>query len=150
VSRYFRLSRFYLILLALFTAGRWYAGSVAHTPYEKVTDKLSIVILSLLSSLFYGAFCRRWQGFRVSQALMMGGVIGVCGQSVIFVSTVASYVLGLDSYFNNPVALNATAAVAFGDAVGRRAVSFVVNTILNGIAGSLGWAMGGVLPDSRS
>ncbi len=150
MSQYFRLSRFYLILLALFTAGRWYAGSVAHVPYAKVTDKLSIVILSLLSSLFYGAFCRRWQGFRVSQALMMGGVIGVCGQIVIFVSTVASYLLGLDSYFNNPVALNATAAVAFGDAVGRRAVSFVVNTILNAIAGSLGWAMGGVLPESRS
>ena len=150
MSQYFRLSRFYLILLALFTAGRWYAGNVAHAPYEKVTDKLSIVILSLLSSLFYGAFCRRWQGFRVSQAAMMGGVIGVCGQIVIFVSTVAAYLLGIDSYFNNPIALNSTVAVAFGDAVGRRAVTFVVNTVLNAIAGSLGWAMGGVLPDSRN
>ncbi len=150
MSQYFRLSRFYLVLLALFTAGRWYAGSVAHVPYEKVTDKLSIVILSLMSSLFYGAFCRRWRGFRVSQALLMGGVIGLSGQIVIFASTVAAYLLGIDSYFNNPIALNSAVAVTLGEAIVRRSITLVANTVLNSVAGSLGWAIGGVLPDSRA
>jgi hypothetical protein len=150
VSHYFKLSRVYLVLLALFTAGRWYAGNLAHAPYEKVTDKLSIVILSLISSLFYGAFCRRWQGFRVSQALLMGAVIGLCGQVVVFASTLVSYAAGIDSYFTNPVALNSAVAVPFVEAMVRRAVGLLVNTLTNTIAGGLGWAIGGVLPASRS
>ncbi len=48
------------------------------------------------------------------------------------------------------MALNRQAEpVGFGAAMGFRAGGLVVNTILNGIAGALGWALGGLLPPAR-
>ena len=143
-----RLARLYFVILAIVAGGRWVL-SLQGVPYAKGTDKLSIVIVTLLSSIFYGAFCRRWRGLKIMQAVTLGATLGLTAQIVIFVSTLASYLLGLETYFNNPIALNATAAVPMASALGARAGGLVVNTILNGIAGALGWAMGALLPESR-
>jgi hypothetical protein len=148
MAEYLRLARLYLLLLAIVTIGRWTLG-FQHVPYEKATDKLSIVILTLFSSIFYGAFGRRWLNFRIGQALAMGALMGLLSQIVILLSTVASYSLGIDSYFTNPLALDprlAPAAIPFGQAVGIRIFGMVVNILLTAIAGAVGWAMGALLP----
>jgi hypothetical protein len=145
MAEYLRVARLYFLLLALVTIGRWTLG-FQHVPYEKATDKLSIVILTLFASIFYGAFCRRWLNFRIGQALAMGMLLAFTSQVVILLSTAASYALGLETYFNNPVALNAPGAVPMGQALGIRLGGLVVNTIISGIAGALGWAMGALLP----
>jgi hypothetical protein len=67
-------------------------------------------------------------------------------QVVILLSTGASYVLGLSTYFNHPTALNQIEPVGLGQALGIRLGGLVVNTILNGIGGALGWTLGGLLP----
>jgi len=67
-------------------------------------------------------------------------------QVVILLSTVASYGLGLSTYFNHPVALNQHQPVGMAQALGIRLGGLVVNTLINGIAGALGWALGGLLP----
>jgi hypothetical protein len=67
---------------------------------------------------------------------------------VIVLLTALSYMLGMDTYFNNPIALNAEGPMAFGAAMGRRAGGLVVNTVLAGIAAALGWFVGGALPDT--
>ncbi|MES1211046.1 MAG: hypothetical protein ABUL63_01800, partial [Acidobacteriota bacterium] len=102
-----------------------------------------------LSSIFYGAFCRRWRGLKLLPAVTLGATLGLAAQVVIFLSTLLSYLLGLETYYNNPVALNAASALPMGTALATRAGGLVVNTILNGIAGALGWAMGALLPESR-
>jgi hypothetical protein len=148
MAEYLRLARLYFLLLVLVTIGRWTLG-FQHVPYEKATDKMSIVILTLFASIFYGAFCRRWLNFRIGQALAIGMLLAFASQVVILLSTVASYSLGIDSYFTNPLALDpkvAPAAIPFGRAVGIRIFGMVVNTIISGIAGALGWAMGALLP----
>jgi hypothetical protein len=143
-----RLARLYLLILAIVTVGRWSLG-FRHVPYEQGTDKLSIVMMTLFASIFYAAFTRRWLGYRLLQAVALTMLLGLLGQVVIFLSTLASYALGIDSYFNNPMALTRQeAAVGFAQAMGIRVGGLVANTILNGIAGALGWAMGGVLPSS--
>lgn len=142
-----RLARLYLVMLAIVTVGRWGLGFY-EVPYEKGTDKLSIVMLTLFASLFYGAFTRRWLGYRILHAVGLTMTLAVLGQVVIILCTAASYALGIDSYFNNPIALNQKAAVGFGPAMGIRAGGLVANTILNGIAGALGWVMGVTLPSS--
>jgi hypothetical protein len=142
-----RLARLYLVMLAIVTVGRWVLGFYG-VPYEKGTDKLSIVMLTLFASLFYGAFTRRWLGRRILQVVGLTMTLALLGQVVIFLSTAASYALGIDSYFNNPIALNQKAAVGFAEAMGIRAGGLVANTILNGIAGALGWVMGAALPSS--
>src|SRR5262245_12051364 len=145
MAEYLKLARLYLLLLAIVTIGRWTLG-FQHVPYEKATDKLSIVILTLFASIFYGAFGRRWLNFRIGQALAMGALLGILGQIVVLLSTVASYALGIDSYFTYPLALNQTSAVPFGEALGIRAGGLVVNTLISAISGAVGWAMGALLP----
>ena len=142
-----KLARLYLLLLAIFTVGRFVQGALG-VPYEKGTWIFSIVIMTLHASVFYGAFCRRWRRFRLWQAAGMGLTLGLISQVVIFLATVASYALGLHTYFNNPIALNAAVEVPFGTAILTRIGGLVVNPILAGIAGALGWAMGGALPEA--
>jgi hypothetical protein len=100
-----RLARLYFVLLAVVAGLRWTLG-LSGVPYEKVTDKFSIVILTLFSSLFYTAFCRRWRGFRILPAVGLAMTFGVVSQLVILLSTVVSYLIGRPTYFNNPTALN--------------------------------------------
>lgn len=142
-----KLARLYLLLLAIFTIGRWLQGTF-HVPYEKGHHVFSIVIMTLNAAVFYGAFCRRWRRFRLWQAAGLALTIGLISQLVIFAATVVSYALGLHTYFNHPTALNATTELPFGQAVLTRIGGLVVNPILTGIAGALGWAMGGLLPES--
>jgi len=143
-----RLARLYFVILAIVAGGRWFM-SFGGVPYAKGTDKLSIVIITLLSSIFYGAFCRRWRGLKLFPAVTLGATLGLTSQIVIFVSTLVSYLLGLETYYNNPVALNQVAAIPLGSALLVRAGGLVANTLTNCIAGALGWAMGALLPESR-
>jgi hypothetical protein len=142
-----RLARLYFLLLALVASGRWLLSF--RVPYEVGTDKMSIVTLTIFASIFYAAFCRRWRGYSLLQAMGLAATLALFGQLVIVLSTVASYALGLETYFNHPKALNVESAIPLGAALGRRAGGLVANTILNSIAGMLGWAMGGLLPADK-
>ena len=154
MSAYLRVARLYFLLLGIFTLGRWLQGTFG-TPYFKAHHVFSIVILTLLASVFYGAFCRRWLGYRAAQAMLLGGLLGLSAQIVIFVATLLSYAFGLETFFNHSVALNVTAlgedpvSVPFGQALGTRAGGLVFGTFSTVITGGLGWAMGGLLPKSE-
>ena len=141
-----KVARFYLVLLALFTVGRW-AQSFGHVDYAKGHHVFSIVTLTLLSSAFFAAFCRKWRGYTLLQAVMLGMVLGLLAQVVIFASTALSYALGLHTFFNHPTALNVEGELPMGDALVRRAFGLLAGPISNGIAAMLGWLMGAALPD---
>lgn len=147
IREYTRLARPYFVLLAIVTVGRWLMGTAFGVPYQQGTSSLSIVTLTLFASIFSAAFARRWLGFRLAQAAGFAMYMAFVSQVVILVSTAASYLLGISSYFNHPTALNQPEAVTFGLALGIRVFGLVVNTLLNGITGALGWALGGLLPE---
>jgi len=71
---------------------------------------------------------------------------------VVFTATALSYLIGIQSAFNHPLALNqpGVASVPFATAMGVRAGGIVVNTLATGIAGAIGWALGGLLPSQKS
>lgn len=141
-----RIARLFLVLLALVGGGRWALG-FAGVPYEKGTMVFSIVVLGAFSSLYHGAFTRRWRGYSLMEAAMLGVTIGLCGQLFILFSTLLSYALSLQTYFNNPVALNSPAPLGLLPALAVRLGGLVANTIASGIIASLGWVMGGLLPE---
>ncbi len=147
MAPHLRILRLYFLLLALFTAGRLAMTAV---PYEKGHQVFSLVTLTALSAIYYGAFSRRWLGFRVSQAALLGVLIGLSAQIVIFTVTLVSYSLGAHNYFTNPRALLGVNAppgpIAFGSAMAMRAGGLFANTITATIVSALGWAMGGLLP----
>jgi hypothetical protein len=145
-----KLARLYLVLLAVFTVGRWLFGTF-NVPYAKGHHVFSIMILTLYAAFFYGAFCRRWRRFRLWQAAGVALTIGLIAQVVILAATLLSYGLGLHTYFNHPIAVlgpnAAVTEVPIGQAVLSRLGGLVANPILTGIAGSLGWIIGGLLPE---
>jgi len=144
---YARLAAPYFVALGIVTVGRWVQGTAFGVPYEQGTHVFSIVTLTLFASLFSAIFLRRWRGFRLGDAAGFGMFMAVVSQLVIWVSTIASYGLDVPSYFNHPVAVSRQPEpVSFLAAMGFRAVGLVGNTIGNGIAGALGWALGGLLP----
>ncbi len=140
-----RVARLFFVLLALVTLGRWLMGTF-DVPYEKGHHIFSIVILTAFSGIYYGAFTRRWLDYRLIQAVMLGVVMGLAGQILIILLTAASYVFGLETYFNHPTALNATEALSFGSAMAVRLSGLVGNTIGAAVVACLGWALGGLLP----
>ena len=141
-----RVARFYFVLLGLFTAGRW-LQSLFHQDYAQGHQFFSIVTLTFLSSAYFAAFCRKWRGYTLLQAVMLGMMLGLAAQIVIFTSTVLSYALGLHTFFNHPRALNVETEVSMNEALMRRAFGMIAGPISNGIAAFLGWLMGGVLPE---
>jgi hypothetical protein len=73
-------------------------------------------------------------------------------QVVIFLSTAASYALGIHSYFNYPLALQALPSdppVPVGLALLRRAGGLIAGPVTNAVMGAIGWLMGGLLPAGR-
>jgi hypothetical protein len=146
LREYARLARPFFVMLGIVAVGRWLQGTAFGVPYEKGTHVFSIVTLTLFASLFSAVFTRGWLGWRLAQAAGFAMFMALVSQLVILLSTVASYVLGVPSYFNHPTALNQPEAVGLAQALGLRAGGLVVNTLLNGIAGALGWALGGLLP----
>lgn len=147
MAEYLRIGRMYLVLLAIFSVARFAQGAMG-VPYEKAHHVFSIFILTVLSSVFYAAFCRRWRGFRLMQAVTLGALFGFIAQVVIFLATVISYALGLDTFFNHMTALNQTSPVGFGRALGIRAPGLVIFPIVNAVAAAIGYALGGTLPDA--
>jgi hypothetical protein len=140
-----RVARFYFVLLAVFTAGRW-VQSLASVDYASGHHVFSIVILTFLASAYFAAFCRRWRGYGLLQAVMLGMTLGLAAQIVIFLSTFLSYALGLHTFFNHPAVLNATEPVPMNEAMVTRAFGLLANTIANGVAAFIGWFLGALLP----
>ena len=146
LREYARLARPFFVMLAIVAVGRWLQGTAFGVPYEKGTHVFSIVTLTLFASLFSAVFARAWLGWRLAKATGFAMFMAVVAQAVILLSTAASYALGVPSYFSHPTALNQPEAVGLAQAMGIRAGGLVVNALLNGIAGALGWALGGLLP----
>ena len=146
MAAWFRLARLYLVLLAIFTVGRFL---MFNQPYEKGHQVFSIVTLTLLGSAFYGGFTRRYLGFTLGRAALTAIGLGLASQLTIMTATALSYALGMHTYFNHPTALNQPAAVGFAQAMGIRVGGLVVNCILASIAGSIGWALGALLPEAE-
>lgn len=144
MTKHFKLLGFYFWLLGLFTVGRW-AVSFSGMDYARGTVIFSLVPLALIASAHHAAFARAFSGYTLKDALGLGATIGLLTQIVIFASTFLSYALGLSTLWNAPTALNQTAAIPMGAAMMARVGGLVVNTILNTIAGGLGYFMGGGL-----
>ena len=145
MSENMKLIRFYLVLLAICTVGRW-GLSLGGADYDKTHQIFSLVLLTNISSLYYGLLVRSFVGGGVKRAIVLGATLAIASQLVIFGSTALSYLLGINTFFNHPRALNATQALPMGQAMIGRTITFVANIVTNMISGALGWLIAGVVP----
>jgi hypothetical protein len=148
MSENLKLMRFYLVLLGIFTVGRW-ALSLGGADYDKTNQIFSLVILTNISTAYYGFLTRTFVGGGIKRAIVLAASMAVASQILIFGSTVVSYLLGMHTFWNYPRALNVTEPIPFGQAVVARCGSFVANIVTNMITGALGFWIGGVVPKSK-
>ena len=141
--------RFPALLLIIYFVGKLTVGALGGS-YELGLQIFAMVPLTIHLCLAWGAVSRALRGDGLKDALLTGLLIAVVAQLLIFVGTVGSYLIGVETAFNNSMAIvREVRAVSFGEAVGVRAFGIFANGILGAIAALIGWALGGLVPGPR-
>ncbi|HEX5000497.1 MAG TPA: hypothetical protein VFY29_19900 [Terriglobia bacterium] len=103
VLRFVRLPH---ILLLIWTVGR-FALSLSGLPYAPRGNAVfSIVGLTIISCLYYGAISKTVGGYDWKGTALVGIAIGLFSQILIFAATAISYAASLNTYFLHWDALN--------------------------------------------
>lgn len=140
------LIRLPMLLLSLFFLGKVVLGAMG-VDYSIGVRVFAMVPLTVHLCIVWGALTRVYHGFGCWGAALVGVKIAAYAQILILVGTLLSYLLGMETHFNNPQAVvGSDEAVSFGTAMGFRAFGLVANSIIGAITASIGWAMGGFLP----
>lgn len=101
-----RFVRLPLVLLFIWAIARFSLG-LAGVPYAPRGNAMfSIIGLSFISSIIFGALSNRVGGFGWLGTALVGLMIGFSGQVLIFSLTLISYLAGLNTYFVHWDALN--------------------------------------------
>ena len=139
-------------MLLLFTIGRFSLG-VAKVPYfPRGTAIFSVVVLSFISSFYFGALSGKVGGFGWGGALLTGVVIGLGAQLLIFSATLVSYLGDLNTYFRHWDALNVPegTAVPMAQAMRQRAGGILIGPVFTTIAAALGRCLAALAPEKKS
>lgn len=104
--RVLRFVRLPLVLLVIWTIARFSVG-LAGTPYAPRGNAMfSIVGLTIICALIYGAMSNRVGNFSWLGTVLIGLVLGLWSQILIFTATLISYLANLNTYFTHWDALN--------------------------------------------
>lgn len=138
-----------LLLLTIFTIARFSLG-VYGVPYAPRGNAMfSIVGLTLISSIYFGALSGRVGGFNIAGAALIGFVIGLFAQILIFTATFISYQANLNTYFIHWDALNVPEGtqVPMMVAMGARARGLIFGAIFGALFALLGRLLGILAPN---
>jgi hypothetical protein len=153
VGRVLRFVRLPFLLLAIFAAARFWLG-VRGVPYAPRGNAMfSIVGLTLISSVYFGALSRRVGGFGWGGTALVGYSIGLFAQVLILLATWISYTAGIEtSYFRHWDALNVPpdTIVPMGEAMATRLRGVLVGPIISTIVACLGRLLGGLAPEAAA
>lgn len=132
LSSVLRFVRLPFVLLAIWAIGRFSLGlfGVPYGPRSNAT--FSVVVMTLITCLYYGALSKRIGGFDWKGTALIGASIGVFAQLLIIVFTMVSLLGGFETYFSNWDALNVPEGtpITMSTAVFARGTGIIVNTIL--------------------
>jgi hypothetical protein len=148
LPRILRFIRLPLLLIFLFAVGRFILG-VAGVPYTPRGNAVfSVVVLTAVSSFYWGALSGRVGGFSWLGAFLVGVALGLFAQILIFSATALSYALDLNTYYRHWDALNVPegTVVPLQQALKLRAGGVLIFPIMAGIAALIGRALGALAP----
>lgn len=150
IARVLRLIALPLVLVLISTIARFTLGALA-VPYTERTNAItSVFMLTLISSVYYGALSKRLAGFGWGGTLLTGYTLGLYVQILIFLATLLSYLIGIDgtSYFTNWDSLNVAEGtrVALGDAMKSRVGGLIIGPLLPTVCAVIGRLLAPLLP----
>ena len=147
-SRVLRFVRLPLLLILIWAVMRFLlqpAFGVAYAP--RGNAMFSVVAVTWISCVIYGAMSNRVGRLNWLGTFLVGVVLGLFAQILIFAATLVSYAAGIDSYFVHPDALNAEpgTTVPMATALTGRAVALATFPIFSGVIALIGRAVFGKL-----
>jgi hypothetical protein len=135
-----------MLLLGLFFIGKLLVGAFGGS-YELGNRLFAMVPLTVHLCLIWGAVGRAYRGFGVGGAAINGALIALFAQILIFLGTMASLLLGVDTHFSHPVAIvGQDVEVTLGQAFAARLSGLVANTVIGAVSALIGYVLGFLLP----
>ena len=150
IGRVLRFVRLPLLLLLIFAVARFALGANGVPYAPRGNAMFSIVVLSFVSAFYWGALSRKIGGFGWGGTALVGLLIGLWSQILIFTATWLSYQMGIEtSYFRHWDALNAApdSVVPMADALKTRAGALLIGPIMSTIPACIGRLLSGLAPD---
>lgn len=143
LSRVLRFVRLPLVLILIWAVARFSVG-LAGVPYAPRGNAMfSVVGLTFISALYYGAMSHRVGGFGWLGTFLCGVVIGFWSQVLIFAATLVSLAAGLNTYFVHWDALNVPegTTATMGQAMAGRAGGLFFGSLISGVVALIGRAV---------
>jgi hypothetical protein len=153
IGRVLRFVRLPLLMITIYAVARFLLGANGVPYAPRGNAMFSIVGLTFISCIYFGALSRRVGGFGWGGTALVGVALGLYGQILIFLATWLSYSMGIEaSYFRHWDALNVPEGtlVPMGTALQARALGLVVGSLIPIVPSLLGRLLGPLAPEPRS
>jgi hypothetical protein len=150
IGRVLRFVRLPLLLLLIFAVARFALGANGVPYAPRGNAMFSIVGLSFVSAFYFGAMSRRIGGFGWGGTALVGLMLGLWAQILIFIATWLSYALGIEtSYFRHWDALNVAegTVVPMATAMQTRAGGLVVGPLIVMVPALIGRLLSALAPE---
>ena len=144
LMRVIHFARLPLLLILIWAVLRFLMGPVFNQPYApRGNAAFSVVAVTLISCLIYGAMSGRVGGFGWLGAFLVGVVLGLFAQALIFTATLVSIAAGINSYFIHWDALNIPegTTATMSEALTARAGGLFFGTLFAGVFALVGRAV---------
>ncbi len=153
IGRVLRFIRLPLVLLTIWTIARFTLGATGVPYAPRGNAMFSIVGLTFISGLYFGALSRVSAGSPGAARRSWAMSLGLYGQTLIFLATWLSYAAGIEtSYFRHWDALNVPegTVVPMATAMQARAVGLVFGALISIVPALVGRALGALAPEPRA
>jgi hypothetical protein len=144
-SRVLRFVRMPLVLLVIWAVLRFMLLPVFHVPYEpRGNAMLSVLGLTIISCLYFGAMSRRVGNFSWVGTILIGVVLGFWAELLILIMTLISFAAGVETYYIHWDALNIprdAPHATMAQAMMTRAGGLIAGPILGTIMALIGRAV---------
>jgi hypothetical protein len=141
IGRVIRFVRLPILLILIFAAFRFALGARGVPYAPRGNAMFSIVGVTWISCIYFGALSRRVGKLGWGGTVLIGVVLGLWAQILIFTATYLSYAMGIEtSYFTHWDALNAPKGtiVPMAQALKTRAGALLIFPIISLVIASLG------------
>jgi hypothetical protein len=148
LQRVLRFVRLPLVLIVIWTLLRFLLGPLFKVPYApRGNAMISVLGLTIISGLIYGALSKRVGNFNWVGTILIGVVLGLFSQILIFLATLISYLANVNTYYQHWDALNIPegTTATMSQALTTRAGGFIAGPILITVVALIGRAVFGAL-----
>ena len=153
IARVLRFVRLPLLLILIFAIARFVLGARGVPYAPRGNAMFSIVGLSFVSAVYFGALSRRIGGFGWGGTALVGYTIGLWAQILIFLATWLSYAMGIEtSYFRHWDALNVPegTVVPMAAAMTTRLGGLVVGPLFVIVPALIGRLLSALAPEPKA